>query len=211
MVHVAAGAAGEVGSARGSFMDLPVSTAGTPVSMTGPFNPTDRYWAATIVCQPGGGPCNAGMRFEARMEIFCSGQPGDLQPSCCPPDPTLTARIDQVLQLVTLIQRQIAPFAYVPAGTAAGLTGAGELELAQLLGVSVLLTTLPGHYGLAEGDPDRLFDVGWLALGTADGFEAPRRITTSPFFLRASGDHTRLGYSLSPGVVAEVRFHQREP
>jgi hypothetical protein len=73
------------------------------------------------------------------------------------------------------------------------------------------LDTLPGWYGMAEGAPDRLFEIGWVALGTADGFEPPRPITNTPFLLPVRGDITRIGYSFGVGIVATITTYSREP
>jgi len=173
--------------------------------------PTSASYYVYTQCQPGGGPCPANRHVAADVQFFCGGDPTRLQPECCPPDPRLTAALERIETLVTLVQRQGVPFAYVPQGEDTGLSGDGELAVSGLLAVTVLLTTLPGHYGMAEGSPDALFDVGWVALGTADGFEAPRPIRTSPMFLRVGAEVTKVGYSLAPGVVATIKRHVREP
>ncbi len=178
-----------------------------PVTATGAINANAVDWYATCNCP--GGNC-IGKEITVDVEVFC-GDPDRLDARCCPPDPTLAANVAVLLEMVTLIQRQAAPFAYVPAGEVAGLTGHSELAVEGLLAVSVLLTTFPDHYGIAEGEPDALFDAGWIAVGTADGWQEHRPIRHSPFMVRLTGDVTRVGLSLSPGVVATLRKHQREP
>jgi hypothetical protein len=147
---------------------------------------------------------------QVTLDLFC-GQGAGTVAEPCGTDPAVAALLTQIYQLLQLVQRQHVPFAHVAAGEDAGLTGQGQLDVQGLLAVTVLLTTMPPYLGLAEGDPDRLFDVGWITAGTADGWLEPRRITTSPFMLRLGGDVTKIGYSLNPGVVATIRRHQREP
>jgi hypothetical protein len=152
------------------------------------------------------------LHLVADVMTHCGGPPTALRQPCCPPDPTLVTKVDQLLELVTLIQRQGVPFAYVPALTYSGLSGAGEINFTDpILRLRVDLDTLPGWYGMAEGAPDRLFEIGWVALGTADGFEPPRPITNTPFLLPVRGDITRIGYSFGVGIVATITTYSREP
>lgn len=188
-----------------------VTDPGMTASLDYAVPPTSASYYVYTQCQPGGGPCPAGRHVAADVRFFCGGEPNRLQPECCPPDPRLTAALERIEHLVTLVQRQAVPFAYVPQGETAGLSGNGELQVDGLIAVTVLLTTLPPYYGMAEGSPDAIFDVGWLSLGTADGFEAPRPIRTSPMFLRVGAEVTKIGYSFSPGIVATIKRHVREP
>lgn len=151
-------------------------------------------------------------KFVITADVYCTDVPGAPLTACCPPDANLLAKLDQLLSLVTLVQRQHVPFAYVPALEYPGLTGAGTVTFSDpIVRAQVELTTLPAHYGMAEGSPDAVFDVGWISLGTADGFERAKPISTTPYLLNLRGDHTRIGYSLSPGVVATIRTYFREP
>lgn len=132
---------------------------------------------------------------------------------CCPPDESTSALLQQILGYVQLIQRQVAPFAYV-AGTAhAGLSGHGELTVQGLIGARVTLTSYGSAVGLVDGDPQTVFDAGWINFGDTSGFEARRFINASPiqFFPAAAGQFTRIGYSLQPGVVATITELVREP
>ena len=124
----------------------------------------------------------------------------------------LQGQLRGLLELVTLIQRQHVPFAYVPGLSYAALEGNGEIVFSDpILRLAVTLDVLPGHYGMAEGSPDAVFDVGRISLGTADGYESSRPITTTPFLLGVPGDVTRIGYSFAPGVVATIETFSREP
>lgn len=131
---------------------------------------------------------------------------------CCPPDETMMGLLQQIVSLLTLVQRQSVPFAYVPGSSHTGLTGSGEIAVQGILGLSVECTTLPASLGLQIGDPNVLFDVGWINVGTADGWKGRRRITANPFLVDGLlGDITLIGYSLTPGVVANIRELVREP
>jgi hypothetical protein len=148
------------------------------------------------------------------IEAFCGGaSPNGTQQPCCPPDAATQAQLDQILAMVTLIQRQAAPFAYVYGANHTALSGHGSISASGLLGISVDVTTLPASYGSRDGTPVELFDLGFVTLGTADGYETSRRIDHDGALLLPpqSGAFTAIGYSLSPGVVVAIRELVREP
>jgi len=147
------------------------------------------------------------------IEAFCGGAaPGGTQQPCCPPDAATQAQLDQILQLVTIIQRQAAPFAYVYGANHTALSGHGSFAVSALIGVSVDVTTLPASYGQRDGSPVELFDIGYVTLGTADGYETSRRIDHDGALVLppAAGAFTSVGYTLSPGVVVSIRELVRE-
>jgi hypothetical protein len=148
----------------------------------------------------------------ARAQFFCNYQAPIAVP-CCPPDPALVAQVNQIYQMVTLIQRQSAPFGYVYGTNHAGLTGSGELTVADLIGVSVDVTTNPGYTGLIVGDPATIFKVGRVNLGTADGWTVSRDIDHDGSLVlpAQAGVFTKIGYTLNPGVVVAIRELVREP
>lgn len=158
----------------------------------------------------GGTGCS---NIDYTTEIFCNGDvPGGTQTPCCPPDPVLTARVNQILDLVTLIQRQSVPFGYVAGATHAGLTGAGALSVSGLLGCKVDMTTIPASYGQSVGTPVEHFDLGFVTFGSPDGYPSSMRLEHQPtLFLPARcGAYTNLAYTLAPGVVATITELHRE-
>ena len=129
-------------------------------------------------------------------------------PTCCSAaDPYTSGQLTQILQLVTLIQRYLAPFAYVPGASHSGLTGSGILTIPTSVGVLITLTTTPTSVGIEAGSPDELWSAGWVSWGTSAGFSAREFISHSPQLSipRTSSSWTRLGYTLTPGVVATIQ------
>jgi len=163
----------------------------------------------------GGGTVTSPMLLSASATFYCNGQvPGAPATPCCPPDPTLALQVQQILQMVTLIQRQAAPFGYVYGDNHTGLTGHGSFAVSSLIGVSVDVTTLPSSYGRIDAaSPAEYFDLGFITLGTADGYEHSRRIDHDGTLLipPGAGLFTAVGYSLSPGVEVAIRELVREP
>jgi hypothetical protein len=113
---------------------------------------------------------------------------------------------------ITLIQRQGVPFGYVPGPLHTGLTGVGEITVSDILALSVQFTTIPSQYPHIDADPDTYFGLGWLTLGTADGFLHSTKLSKNPQLLEpVSGEITRVGYELAVGVVANIQEFVREP
>ncbi len=152
--------------------------------------------------------------FQYTVNAYCNGQnPRAGQSACCPPDPTLQLQLDQILALVTLIQRQAVPFGYVPGATHTGLSGAGVLSIQGLIGAKVDVTTMPTQIGRVGTSPQEFFDVGYITWGTADGYPQSVRIDHDQLLslpARASA-FTDLAYDLHAGVVVTITELVREP
>jgi len=144
---------------------------------------------------------------------WCGALPGQGQSACCPPDPSLQAILTQILTLVTLTQRQGVPFAYVPGTVHAGLTGTGTVAVSGILALAAQATTLPTQLGQVAGTPPRVFELGWLSLGTADGYEQPVFLDAQNQLIvpRSAGLVTTVGYSLHSGVTLTLTELLREP
>lgn len=149
------------------------------------------------------------------IDFYCGGaNPGVPVGPCCPPDTTLAAQVLEILDAVTLIQRQIAPFAYVNGPIHSGLSGNGQIAIAKaLLGLRVQLTTIPSRSGRVVGDPDHVFDVGEVSLGDADGWFYTRRIDRETLVWTPKDAQlaTLIGYSIPADTVARVTELVREP
>jgi len=158
-------------------------------------------------------PCP--MPFTSQVKIFCGTTPGGtggIAPIPCPPDPIIQAMLDNILGLVTLIQRQSVPFAYIASTAHAGLSGEGHLSVQGLIGCKILLTTLPSNVGIENGDPLSYWEAGWIRWGNADGYSEKIPISASPqvSLPAEAGQYTRIGYTLSSGVVATITELVRE-
>lgn len=150
---------------------------------------------------------------DVSFEFFCNGQvPGGTISSCCAPDPLASGLLAQILAAVTLLQRQVSPFAYVPGAVHSGLSGMGQFAIQGDIGLSVDLTTVPSRAGLVVGDPNVIYGCGWISIGTADGWLHRELISANPFLAmpRDMGAMTLVGYSLLPGVIATITELVRE-
>ncbi len=105
------------------------------------------------------------------VSFFCPGSPtGSVATPCCPPDPILQAKLDQILALLTALGVP-ALTSYAESTVHAGLTGSGNFALtASTIAVKVAITaTAPGTVGIETGDPDRYFEAGVITFSTAEG------------------------------------------
>lgn len=149
-----------------------------------------------------------------RLQQFCqAGGSSALTTACCPPDEKVDLLLSQILGLVTLIQRQQVPFAYVPKVTHSALTGSGEIAVQGLLGVKVLPASIPPGAGVDLGDPDTLWLDSWINWGNADGWTTREWLRSSPFISMPSvaGQFTKVGYTLRPGLTVDIVELAREP
>jgi hypothetical protein len=163
-----------------------------------------------IAIRTGSGTTSVDVHFT----LTCSGTaPTQLTQPCCPPDAALELKLNEILGLVTLLQRQIAPFAYVPGASHTALTGMGELSVQGLLGVKVTPTTSPPGSGVVEGDPDVLWLDSWITWGNPDGWIEREFLRAAPHVSlpQFAGQFTKLGYTLRPGLTVNVTELVREP
>jgi hypothetical protein len=161
----------------------------------------------------GGMPNN--FDYTIHVDGYCGYNPsipGGPSPASCPPDPFLQIQIDQILQLVTLIQRQSVPFAYISGTLHSGLTGTGVVSVSGILGV-LANASVPTPTSLLPGTPDVRLPIGRLNLATADGYTDRVELVTDSqvFFPRAAGVYTSIGYTLEPGVTLALTELVREP
>jgi hypothetical protein len=148
------------------------------------------------------------------VQWFCDGG-GNIsngaRDCCTATDPLTQATLKSILDMVTLLQRQIAPFAYVSGTAHHSLAGTGTVAVQGLLGV-LLNVSVPSRAGVVEGTPDTVYDCGWINFGTADGYGDRLFITSDSqvVFPRVGGTYTLIGYSLLPGVSMTLTELLRE-
>jgi hypothetical protein len=159
-----------------------------------------------------GDTANATDEAYVLVEAYCGSQtPGGLQSACCPNDQYTTGLLLSMQQTLNLIQRQAVPFAYVT-GDSHAVSDQGEVAVQGILGLLIELDSVPSRAGSLSGHPETIYSVGWVNLGTSDGWERKHVIEHSPMILLGvSGAITRIGYSLAPDVEATITELVREP
>jgi hypothetical protein len=153
-------------------------------------------------------------RLTVEADFFC-GSAGGTQssPGTCTPDAATMGMLQQILDLVTLIQRQEVPFSYIASTAHPGLSGNAQFAVQGLIGLAIAITTLPARAGIQLGNPDTLWDVGWIDVGTADGWFSRVFLKTNPqvVFPADMGAVTLVGYSIPPDTAVTVTELVREP
>jgi hypothetical protein len=145
------------------------------------------------------------------VDYYCGptlGTAGD----CCT-DPLVLSGIENILRVVTLIQRQNVAFGSIDKASHTGVSGDGELDIQGLIGVRVDVTTLPSRAGVSAGDPNTIWGIGWVRFGTADAWSGRQFIDADPWqsLPTQAGIYTRLGYSIPADVEVTLVELEREP
>lgn len=194
---------GGVGAALPNQSHTFTGLSGTEyVLVANPF-PDWRWFYANIVAV--GTQAGTTSFTDIKFDLFCGGALPGVQQPCCPPDPATQSSLDLILKMVTLTQRQLAPFAYIHGEVDAGLSGNGSIGCFGILGVKVDITTAPSRLGLTGGDPVTVWDAGWINIGTPDGFGPRQFITSDPFVIMpVSAAATVIGYSIPDDVVVTI-------
>lgn len=151
---------------------------------------------------------------QSTVDSFCGTGGLPLSTTTCAPDPNTIALLEAIMQMVTLIQRQSVPFAYVTGATHSALHGTGEFTLSQpIIGLKIHVSNIDGSVGEQLLDPNRLFDVGWVAVGDLDGFWCQQRVTNPDqlMFPRSAGAATKVGWATTSGAILDITELVREP
>lgn len=204
-------------NAAGAFLNhnyLSVPDASSPTSewQTVPIPAGARYWYAWA--QWGPNTCT-GSGFPLRIQTswFCGGASGKGPAGPCCSDPATIALLVKLNAAVNLMQRQLAPFAYIAGAAHAGLTLQGSFAVSSLLGLRIQLTTIPANLRQQADTPPYVFSAGWVSISCPDGNidETRAHAANQVWQSRLMGEATLVGYSFSPGVVATITELQREP
>ena len=146
------------------------------------------------------------------LDATCAGTP--TPEPCCPPDPLVTTKLDQIYAtLISIYQGIPAPLTSYSAGTAhAGLHDNGFFTIATAgLAYKVELTTIPTYLGEQLGDPLYFFEAGFTTAAGAEGPYSSERVTFSTQVFLLPELTTEIHYSLAGGVVATITELHRGP
>jgi hypothetical protein len=96
---------------------------------------------------------------------------------------------------------------YTLGSTNTGLTGTGQLAVANLVGVRAIVTAVPARIGSRPGTPQDRFGLGHVTPGDANGWDSnlPLQHVEHLFYPLRDGISV-LGYSLVPGVTVTLQL-----
>lgn len=150
----------------------------------------------------------------AEVSFFCAGTSGtQIATPCCPPDPTVDMRLNQMLGLLQAIYVGLpVPLRSLAESTVhSGLTGSGNFATsANAIGCKVSFT-VPTQLGEAAGDPTTIFDAGWLTTSAVEGNYRSRRLEHNPELVLFDPVVDTIHYTLHPGVTATITEIVRGP
>lgn len=201
---------GQAGGGFGMFVGQ-LDSAGDPATWraTHPITPgpNDGYLVEISPFVVGSDVWTAG--WTGTLSFNCeSSPPNSIVQPCCPPDPLLSIKLDQLLGLVLDLYGRPGASGignYTKGTVHAGLSGSGSIPVHGRVGVLVDITA-QASAPVLPGNPPYLFDQGWLSVLTPDGFIDEKRLTrTQQIWLPALFPiSTQFGYFFNPGVTATV-------
>lgn len=151
-----------------------------------------------------------------QLTIFCdkSGN-GTPVSNCCPPDPSLEARLVRMQQLLELIFQGLptVPTSYAEATVHAGLIGQGTVTLVDApIAVKVTITNDNPHLGVSAGTPAFLWDRGYIVPIAAEGpIAGITRLEYSPQLYILPLLTEQIGWKTGPGVTVSITELVRGP
>lgn len=150
----------------------------------------------------------AGKLYSWTVDVrFICGN-GTLETPCCPPDPALELKINQVLQLLLNIQNPAVnqpPISWHDGTRHSTLRGSGSFTIApSAIGMRFEVTTPPTGTKVDPGNPDFYFDMGfWSPYALTSPMRGGRIV-----FLRQSVElpefTDQIGYTLKNGTVMDA-------
>jgi hypothetical protein len=124
----------------------------------------------------------------------------------------IAQRLNRTDLAVQLIQRQHVPFAYVYGPLHSDLTLSGTFTVSGILGLLVSASVIPDWLGTTADNPTTYSTIGWVSVGTSDGWQDRHVIKhAQQLLLDLPPETTRVGFNFEVGVTASIRELDREP
>jgi hypothetical protein len=185
--------------------DRPPNHLTRTLNVTPPSNADSVQFGAGVTGATAG-PSPTGS-ITLRVQMFCSGQsPITPNSPCCPPDPSVEQRLNQILGLITSIYQSLPTrlTSYAEGASHAGLSGSGTVTLASssAIAIRVNLTTVPAYLGRTSGTPTLLFDAGWITPVTSEGPVSGLPIEWVTQLVPLDPLTVSVDYTLAAGVIA---------
>ena len=169
------------------------------------WNASATYFAIASMSQSIAGHTGALQGITLTTTCSCNGN--GLQEGCCPPDPSIESKLDQIIGLVTSLY-QTAPTAistYVSGAAHTGLSGTGNQTIdPACIAVRVDVTTLPSFVGENSGTPDFFFDLGYITPETNQGPVAATRLSYETQVIPMPVAAASVDYTLLNGTIVTI-------
>jgi hypothetical protein len=117
----------------------------------------------------------------------------------------LANQLQSIYSLVSLIAMATGAMSY-QLGASHTVSGSGEISVSGVIGVIVTGLTFSPGTGFDTSDPARIYNVGFVAFGNSDGWEARRAVWHAPqIYLGATPGITRIGYETGMATSVELQ------
>lgn len=191
----------------------PAQVNGVPLVATD-YPPTGAGLVTINISMGGGTPPWTGT-MDLDVQMFCTGQgPSTPISPCCPPDPSLSAALENMQALLLSIYQSLpSPLtSYADATVHTGLSGNGTLTLVDSpLAVRVAITT-DVNKGDDVGSPTFRFDRGYIVpIVNSAPIRGETRLVYNPQMYILPSLTEQIGYSLTPGEVISITELVRGP
>lgn len=143
------------------------------------------------------------MSWSSDIRYICGTQ---LATPCCPPDPALEFKLNQLFQLVLNLQGQAAaspPTGWTDGIRHSGLEKAGSFHLAPgAIGVRFETSSIPPGFQVSPGDPNFYWDLGFITPFALGSPMRGWRLLYNPHSFHLPDFTDQIGYTLASGVVS---------
>jgi hypothetical protein len=118
-----------------------------------------------------------------------------------------------IADVTTLTQRFKTPFAYIRGATHSGISDSGSFHITRLLGFEVVVHAVPDGQRDLFGNPQYLWNLGWLSVSDGGGMLQELRPTRPQqiWLPQQCQEASLLGWALTPGVELEITELEAEP
>jgi len=151
------------------------------------------------------GPFNTGAVVTADYDFYCA-PPDLLQPECCPPDPTLIAKLNRLEASLTQVLALLAPPGTLAELGSIPISGEGTVQL--LPGtrqVNVQLAALGANTKMVPyANPDRIMRAGTIRFGNDFGWKRREHVDNTDCLFPVPPDAVVVSWSLSPGTTGTL-------
>lgn len=121
----------------------------------------------------------------------------------------LQGQLQSIYQLVSLIAMATGAMSY-QLSTVHTVTGIGELVVDSIIGAIVTGISFAPGVGFDDSDPARIYDIGWIAFGNSDGWDARRPVWHVPqVYLGETPRISKIGYNC--GMATSVTITELVP
>jgi hypothetical protein len=201
-------AAGTLIDARAITCSQTAGVAGLPTTLSFSVDPAAVSWYILFVNPQDGTTVDQDGVAQLAVQSFCGVKPGRTQTDCCPPDPALIARINQIQIAIDQVLARLGLQGPLEVLASIAVTGEGlESIPAGARQVHVALTTLgQGVQLVPYANPDRLMRAATLRFGNPFGWRRREHIDAQSNIFAVPADSNIVSWSIHPGTSGTLTF-----